>query len=148
MSSAEAQDTYAPGTYTVIGLAKKSVVEFKHQYITPEHMLLGMIASNDPGVLQALSKANATPEQIRSLLLHHMRPGDRTLVKEEQLTFSERAKHFIETAKQEAQRSKSAQVSPQHLLVGLTLVTNTVCGAVLRAVGINTDNARGTLGGT
>lgn len=144
MAAAETQDKYAPGTYTVIGLAKKSVVQFKHQYITPEHILLGMLASNDPGVLQVLSKASATPEQIRSLMLHHLRPGDKQVIAEEQLTFSERAKRVVEAAKQEAVRAQSPQVLPQHLIVGMTVVTNTVCGAVLRAVGINTENARST----
>lgn len=138
------EETFAPDTYSVIGLAKKSVVEYKHQYITPEHILLGMIAGDFPGVQKILANSKATPDQIRALLKSHLRPGDAG-VPENDLTFSERAKRVIETGSKEAMRAGKGQVQPEHLMLGLTLVTNTVCGAVLRAVGITPESVGKTL---
>jgi len=144
MSSQATQDKFSPDTYTVIGLAKKSVLEYKHQYITPEHILLGLVACDSKRVGEIFAQAKATPDQMRALLAHHLRKGDSTL-QESELTFSERAKRVIEAAKAEAVRAGTPQVGPEHLLIGLTSVTNTVCGAVLRAVGITTESVRKSL---
>jgi len=136
MSDTGQPDTYAPETYQLIALAKQSVLKYKHIYITPEHMLLAILELNTLAVQKVLTASKATPDQIRQLLKAHLRDGE-TVQEESQVKFSERAKRVIEAGKLEAQRARSTQVAPEHLLVGLTQVTNTVCGAVLRAASIN-----------
>ena len=91
-----------------------------------------------------LDASKATADQIRVLMKAHLRDGD-VHISEEQVKFSERAKRVVEAAKQEAFRGQN-QVSPEHLLLGLTRVTNTVCSAVLRAVNITDESIRATLG--
>jgi len=144
MSDTSKQDTYTPETYQLIALAKRSVLKYKHAYITPEHMLLAILELNTQAVQKVLTASKATPDQIRQLLKAHLRDGE-TVQEESQVKFSERAKRVIEAGKQEAQKARSTQVAPEHLLVGLTQVTNTVCGAVLRAININEQSVRKAL---
>lgn len=141
MSNTGPSKRYTPETIQVIAVAKQSVMEYKHTHITPEHILLGLLTNRGPTMQSVWNIANATPDQIRQLVIQHLRAGS-FLVPEDQLTFSERAKRVIENAAEEARRFKSDQVAPEHLLIGLTRVSNTVCGAVLRAVELNTESAR------
>ena len=145
MSTPQAQDTYSTETYQLMALAKRSVLKYKHPYITPEHMLLSILELNSVPLQKVLAASQATPEQIRQLMKAHLRDGD-TVQEESQIKFSERAKRVIEASKQEARRAGVAQVAPEHFLLGLTKVTNTVCGAVLRAVRINDKSVCQTLG--
>lgn len=140
----EAYDRFTQSTRAAIEQAKKSVLKYKYSYITPEHILLGLLNAADPAVVQAMSAGKAKPEQIRVLLEHHLRPGDYELT-EEQLSFSERAKRVIEAAREEAVRDQRLQIAPEHILLGLTRVRNTVAGAVLAAVDLKTETLRKAL---
>jgi ATP-dependent Clp protease ATP-binding subunit ClpA len=134
-------ERFSEATRQAIARAKQSAIEFKHTHVTPEHMLLGLLAENPSGVARVLERAQATSDQIRQLVLHHLRP-DEEGIPEHLIAFSERGKRVLEAARKEALRARAPHVMPEHLLVGLTEVTNTVCGAVLRAVGITTEAAR------
>ena len=142
--SAGQQDTYSPETYQLIAVAKRSVLKYKHQYITPEHMLLSLLELNSANVQKVLTASKATPDQIRLLMKAHLRDGE-TIQEESQIKFSERAKRVIEAAKLTAHAAGGTQVAPEHILLGLTVVTNTVCGAVLRAVGVNDQSVKSVL---
>lgn len=139
------KDHFAPATREALDQAKRLVTELKHTHITPEHMLLALLASHGGGVAMVLQQGSASGEQIRELVMHHLRPGAE-VIPEHLITFSERGKRVLEAARQEAQRLRASQAAPEHLLAGLTLVPNTVCGAVLRAVGITTQAVRSVIG--
>lgn len=138
------KDRFKPATRDVITRAKASVLKYKHAYITPEHILLGLLDAGGESVVAAFNCANASQDQIRVLLERHLRAGDFTIA-EDQLGFSERAKRVVETAREESARAKSEQIGPEHLLLGLLQVQNTVAGAVLRAVDLNDANVRAVL---
>lgn len=135
------KDRFKPATRDVITRAKASVAEYKHAYITPEHILLGLLEAGGEPIHKALKTSSATVEQVRVLLQRHLRAGD-FKIPEDQLGFSERAKRVVETAREESLRAKSDQIGPEHLLLGLLLVQNTVAGAVLRAVDLNDTKVR------
>jgi len=144
MPKPDRPDRFAPETRSAISRAKALVVEFKHTHITPEMILLGLLQAEDPELQKGWQAAKASPEQIRKLVLQHLRPGE-TPIPERLVSFSERAKRVIETAREEAVRTKAPRIGPEHLLLGLTRVTNTVCSAVLRAVDLDTETVRAAL---
>lgn len=145
MTAPQSNDRFTDATRNCITTAKKLVMEYKHSHITPEHIFLGLLQDQTPLLLTALSKAKAKPDQMKQLVLHHLKPTDNA-VPEEWITFSERAKRVIETAKEEAQRVRATQIGPEHLLLGLTRVNNTIAGAVLRAVQLDTESVRKAIG--
>jgi len=144
MSATGSEDRFTKSTREAIAHAKKSVLQYKYSHITPEHILLGLIRGGDATVLKAMRTGRATPEQIRVLLEHHLRVGDYELT-EEELAFSERAKRVIEAAREECGRAQKPQIAPEHILLGLTRVRNTVAGAVLAAVDLNMETVRKAL---
>ena len=132
-AAAETQDRFTKSLRETIERARQSVLKYQHTHITPEHLLLGLIALEDPQVLRALKSGKATPLQLRVLVERHLRVGD-VLIEDDQLGFSERAKRAIEIAREESVRAQKTQIGPEHLLLGLTQVKNTVASAVLAAV--------------
>lgn len=145
MESAATPDRFTASTRDIIVRARESVIQYKHTHITPEHMLLALMDTKDDALAAGMKTATATSEQIKVLLKHHLRIGE-VVMKEDQITFSERAKRVIETAREESIRAQSQQIGPQHLLLGLAMVRNTVAGAVLAAVDLKEDTLRATLG--
>lgn len=141
MSETSPSDRFKSATREVIARAKTSVATFRHAYVTPEHILLGLLEAGGEPALTALKRASATPEQIRVLVERHLRNGEFD-VAIDQLSFSERGKRVVETAREEATKAKAAQIGPEHLLLGLLLVRNTVAGAVLRAVDLSEEGVR------
>jgi ATP-dependent Clp protease ATP-binding subunit ClpC len=141
MSANAPGDRFTPATREVIEQAKASVLKYKHTHITPEHMLLALVQTNDTLLAKGFQIAKATPAQIKILVEHHLRVGDMQL-SDEQLAFSERAKRVIEAARDESARAHKEQIGPEHLLLGLARVRNTVAGAVLAAVDLKEDELR------
>jgi ATP-dependent Clp protease ATP-binding subunit ClpC len=135
------QDRFTPTTRDTIERARQSVLKYKHTHITPEHILLGLLTITDPVLLKGVALGKAKPDQIRILVEHHLRIGE-TVVPEDQLGFSERAKRVIEAAKEESVRGQQQQIAPEHLLLGLIQVRNTVASAVLAAIDLNVDLVR------
>jgi ATP-dependent Clp protease ATP-binding subunit ClpC len=146
MAGTGSLDRFTTSTRELIQLAKKSTVQFKHSHITPEHILLGMLQLNDPGVIKALKSVKMDAQKIKVLVDHHLRPGQYD-ISEDDLTFSERAKRVIEAAKEECIRAQQKQIGPEHLLLGLLRIPNTVAHAVLAAVDLKDDAIRATLAG-
>jgi ATP-dependent Clp protease ATP-binding subunit ClpC len=144
MAGTGSLDRFTASTRELIQHAKKSTVQFKHSHITPEHILLGMLQLNDPGVNKALKSVKMDAPKIKVLIDHHLRPGQYD-IPEDDLTFSERAKRVIETAKEECVRAEHKQIAPEHLLLGLLRIRNTVAHAVLAAVDMKEDAIRAAL---
>lgn len=129
-------------TRAVVKCAKKAALHYRHTHVTPEHLLLGLLETDDKTPRLLLASTEARPEQIRALIDRQLRPGS-VVMTEEQLGFSERAKRVLAKAEEEARRDGKKQAAPKHLLLGLYAVDNTVCSAVLRAVDLSPEKVRG-----
>jgi ATP-dependent Clp protease ATP-binding subunit ClpC len=144
MAGTGRMDRYTQATRDAIAHAKKSVTRYRHSHITPEHIFFGLMELNDPLVLKGLSNKRASAKELRMLVEKHLRNGEYD-IPDDELTFSERAKRVIEAAREECVRAQAKQIAPEHILLGMTRVPNTVCGAVLSAVDLSTDIVRANL---
>jgi len=144
MANTSLLDRFSPSTRDALERSKVSVAAFKHSHITPEHLLLGMLESSDATLSKALALGKAKPAQLKILVQRHLRLGEYEIAAD-QLTFSERAKRVLETAREESVRAQNPQIGPEHLLLGLIRVRNTVASAVLAAVDLDADGVRAEL---
>ena len=139
MTGENHSETQSAETIAVLALARKLCRHYRHAYITPEHLLLGVIDAGGADALKIVKRGKATPAQMRKLVEHHLREGEHD-VPEEQLNFSERAKRVLEAARLECARQQAAQLEPRHLLQGLGKIPNTVAAAVLGAVDLKGED--------
>src|SRR5687768_6725122 len=85
---------------TVVFFAQQEAGKLGHNYVMPEHMLLGLLRQDDSVALRILDLLNVNLSQLKDELLRKMERGDGRLGQEMQLT--PRAKRVIDLAYDEA----------------------------------------------
>jgi ATP-dependent Clp protease ATP-binding subunit ClpC len=129
---------FSPEGNAVLEQARKSARQYRHSHITPEHLLLGILAAGEAETMKVIKRGRATPQQMAELVKHHLRAGENDPA--EELNFSERGKRVLEAARVESVRVQSEKIAPAHILLGLSRVPNTVAAAVLGAVDLKGDD--------
>jgi ATP-dependent Clp protease ATP-binding subunit ClpC len=121
--------------------AREEAGLLRHDYVGPEHMLLGLLRVGGRGLaaLEALPVATA---ELRTNLLAGLTPG-RSAITATELPYTSRAKKSLELAMVEARELGYTYVGTEHLLLGVlreetgiaarTLVAAGVTPAILRA---------------
>ena len=130
---------YTPGMREVIKLSKAEAGRLGHDFIGPEHYLLGIIRKGDGLAIQTLYNLEVDPEDLKIQL-------------ERVLTFNKgpnvnlfspnnEARKVLETTKGIARDLKHAWIGTEHLLLGLVKSEETIPGQCLAAFGIDFDKA-------
>ena len=55
-----------------MGLAREASRRFRHDYIGPEHMLLGLLSRDEGAAARALRRLRLAPEVLRAEVLQEM----------------------------------------------------------------------------
>jgi ATP-dependent Clp protease ATP-binding subunit ClpC len=67
---------FTPRAKKVMERALKEALALQHQYIGPEHLLLGLLALNEGNGMEVLADLRIDPAQLREAVLQKMVPGD------------------------------------------------------------------------
>jgi ATP-dependent Clp protease ATP-binding subunit ClpC len=89
-----------------------------HVQIGTEHFLLGLLADPDSDASRVLDSLGVTAELVRERVLAVMPAGDRPT--EGQLPLTPEAKRVLEFSLREALSLRQQNITPEHLLLGLT----------------------------
>ncbi len=117
----------------VLALAQDEAIRFNHDYIGPEHLLLGLIREGEgmaAGVLQSLGiDLGRARQKVEETV--HRREGERPT----EITLTPQTKRVIELAIAEARALDSHHVGTEHLLLGLVgVATEDATGAVAKVI--------------
>jgi ATP-dependent Clp protease ATP-binding subunit ClpC len=125
---------------TVLGLAQDEAVGFHHDYIGPEHLLLGLLREGRSAAAQVLSslgaeyyKAHAAVERINGRGRPEVILAEIALLPE--------SKRVIELAHGEAGGSGDNRIAPEHLLLGIVREPGRA-DAVFKGFGVSRDAIR------
>jgi ATP-dependent Clp protease ATP-binding subunit ClpC len=123
-----------------------------HEYVGPEHLLLGLLRVGGRG-LAALEALPVSIPDLRTNLRAGLTPG-RSVIADTELPYTSRAKKSLELAMVEARELGYTYIGTEHLLLGLlreetgiaaqTLLASGVTPAILRAEVVR---SRGTSAG-
>jgi hypothetical protein len=67
---------FTPRAKKVLETSLKEALALRHQYIGPEHLLLGLVALNDGIAALVLAGLGIDPERVRISVLQEVEPGD------------------------------------------------------------------------
>ncbi len=131
---------YTPGMREVLKLSKAEAGRLGHDYIGPEHYLLGIIRKGDGLAIQTLMNLDVDLEDIKLELERMVEVGKGPTVG----LFSPNAdaKRVLETSKQIANDMKHGWVGTEHLLLALIKEDQTLASKCLRQFGVDFDKAR------
>jgi ATP-dependent Clp protease ATP-binding subunit ClpA len=125
----------------VLALAQDEAIRFNHNYIGPEHLLLGLAREREGIAAKALEALSVTLPKVRSTVEKVVGRGESTIPPSE-ITLSPRTKRIIEYAIDEARKLGHGGVNTEHLLLGLVRDTGSIAAGALEGAGVSLESVR------
>jgi ATP-dependent Clp protease ATP-binding subunit ClpA len=125
----------------VLALAQDEAIRFNHNYIGPEHLLLGLVREGEGVAARVLTGLNVDLARTRREVESLIGRGDATTSPSE-IALIPRTKKIIELAIDEARQLGHSHVGTEHLLLGLVREPGSNAGAILKAQGVDLETVR------
>ncbi len=109
-------------------------------YVSTEHMLLGLVREKDSVAARILDRMGVSLGRIRSEIERQVTRGDGRLGQDMQLT--PRAKRVIDLAYDEARQLQVKYIGTEHLLLGLIREGEGMAGRVLAKLDVGLEDTR------
>jgi ATP-dependent Clp protease ATP-binding subunit ClpC len=124
----------------VMFYAQEEAQALHAEYVSPEHLLLGLVRSNDGVALRVLEKLGLSADQIREEVIQQLPRG--TPIKANDMALTPRAKRVIDLSYDEARNLSNNYIGTEHILLGLIREGDGLAGRVLARLGVKLVNAR------
>ncbi|MCC6445904.1 MAG: ATP-dependent Clp protease ATP-binding subunit [Armatimonadetes bacterium] len=124
----------------VVFFAQEEAARLGENYVSTEHLLLGLVRENDSVAARILDRMGVSLHKIRQEVERHITRGDGRLGQDMQLT--PRAKRVIDLAYDEARQLNNNYIGTEHLLLGLIREGDGVAGRVLTKLGVDLERTR------
>ena len=124
----------------VVFYAQEEAGRLGENYVSTEHLLLGLVRENDSVAARILDRIGVSLGRIRSEIERQVSRGDGRLGQDMQLT--PRAKRVIDLAYDEARQLNNNYIGTEHLLLGLIREGEGLAGRVLSKLGVDLDRTR------
>ena len=132
---------FTPGARSALRLAHRAAEELGHGYVGSEHLLLGLLETEDGAARRYLTEYGITAEKIRESIIGAVGMGFPGLAPSQGLT--PRARRVIEHAVGEVRGGGA--VGTEHLLMGILRENGAVAVRVLRAAGCDVRRLQMTM---
>lgn len=125
----------------VLALAREEAACLYHEYVGPEHILLGLLREGGGVASAVLQNLGADPDEIEQLIEQDVKKGrPATIVRD--LPYTSRAKKVLELSMAEARELNHSYVGTEHLLLGLLREERGIAAQVLNHLGVTLPAAR------
>jgi ATP-dependent Clp protease ATP-binding subunit ClpA len=124
----------------VVFFAQEEAGRLGENYVSTEHLLLGLVRENDSVAARILDRMGISLGRVRSEIERQVARGDGKLGKDMQLT--PRAKRVIDLAYDEARQLSNNYIGTEHLLLGLIREGEGLAGRVLAKLGVELERTR------
>jgi len=131
---------YTPGMRDVFKLAKQEAGRLGHDYIGPEHYLLGIIRKGDGLAIQTLHNMDVDLDDLKMEMERMLKLGKGPTVG--LFAANTEAKRVLEQSKEIARQMKHGWVGTEHLLLALIRVEDTMPAKCLRNFNVDFKRAR------
>ena len=134
-------DRFEDPSRKLMGLAREVALEWHHDHIDTEHILLAFFRQPGSKALQILEKIGADPNTIRDSVTTHMTAAPEE-VNISGVPFTFEAKRVLEHTLDECGRFGSGTIGTEHLLAGLVRAKEGLASQALRDCGVTIDAIR------
>ena len=124
----------------VVFFAQEEAGRLGENYVSTEHLLLGLVRENDSVAARILDRLGISLGRIRSEIERQVARGEGRLGQDMQLT--PRAKRVIDLAYDEARQLNNNYIGTEHLLLGLIREGEGLAGRVLNKLGVDLERTR------
>jgi len=124
----------------VVFFAQEEAGRLGENYVSTEHLLLGLVRESDSVAARILDRMGVSPARIRSEVERQVTRGDGRIGQDMQLT--PRAKRVIDLAYDEARNLNNNYIGTEHLLLGLIREGEGMAARVLQRLGVDLERTR------
>jgi ATP-dependent Clp protease ATP-binding subunit ClpC len=125
--------------------ARAEAPRLNHDFIGTEHVLLGLLKSQSGIVPNVMCRLGVEFETIRAEIDKIIGPGLALPRVAAEIPYTPRAKRALALAAKEAEGLHQAEVSPEHIFLGLIKEGSGVAAIVLKNLGVDISRARGEI---
>jgi hypothetical protein len=124
----------------VVFFAQEEAGRLGENYVSTEHLLLGLVREHDSVAVRLLERMGVSSERVRSEIEKQVAKGEGRMGQEMQLT--PRAKRVIDLSYDEARQLGNNYIGTEHLLLGLVREGEGLAGKILFKLGVDIEKAR------
>ena len=124
----------------LILLAQEEAQRLNHNYISTEHILLGLVRETEGVAARALSSLTVDLSKVRFAVEFIIGRGEKP--PQDEIGLTPRPKKVMELAVDEARRMNHTYIGTEHLLIGLLREGEGVAAGVLESLGVSLDKVR------
>ena len=133
-------DRFTDRAKKTMSLARQEAMQLGHEYIAPEHMLLGLLFTDGVGI-HVLRNLGVEPDALRVAVLGAT-PKGASQITMGQLPFTPPAKRVLESALEESRRFHHDYLGTEHLLLGLARTEGTIAAQALATAQLTLETLR------
>jgi len=129
---------YTEKAKRAIMIAQEEAINFNHDYIGTEHILIGLSKEEEGIASQVLRELGVNADKVMEEVERLVGRGEYQQTNE--VTFTPRAKKVLELASQEASQLKHNYIGTEHILLGLIKEGSGMAIRILADLGVNPEN--------
>jgi len=132
-------EQFTTGARQSLSLAQEEARAMNHGYIGTEHLLLGLMRSEEGVALDVLTDLGVSLEKVRYAVETMVGHGEHTL---SSLQLAEQTKRVIELAVDEAKRLGQEHIGTEHLLLALIRIPDCMASSILKQLNVKPEILR------
>ena len=130
----------------VISYSREEAIRLGHDYIGPEHLLLGLIREGEGPAIDILLGLEVDLSQLKKTVENAVKGNFTTISNITNLPLTRQAEKVLKITRLEAKLLKSEEIGTEHLLLSILREQNNVAAQLLAQFGISYDIVRAELG--
>ena len=128
----------------VISYSREEALRLGHDYIGPEHLLLGLIREGEGKAIKILMDLGVDLQKLRKTVENAIK-GTITVVSVNNLPLTRQAEKVLKITYLEAKLDKSTLIGTEHLLLSILREDSNIAAQILAKFGITYETFRGEL---
>ena len=130
-------ERYTEGAKRALAIAQEKAIEFKHNYVGTEHLLLGLVEEEKSVSARALATLGVQGKSLEQEVIRTVGKGTHS---GGQLQMTPRTKHVLDLAQQAANSRGHNYIGTEHILLGLLYDGGGVAMQLLASKGIRPED--------
>ncbi len=127
---------YSPRAFAALDAARAETVQFNHNFIGTEHLLLGLLKIEEGIAARVLGNLGADHARVLAFMQTHLKQGKGAVPPLAELRLAPRAKRALQYATEEAEKLDGFTVGTEHILLGLARVRDGIAARILATLGV------------